>query len=49
MVSEVSKIILTQVAPIYRHSTPTGCNPWNTPFSIDIAPLRGEKVLEKPY
>ena len=31
---------------MYRHSTPKGCSYLNTPFSIDIAPLRGETVLE---
>ena len=28
------------------NSTPTGCSYLNIIFSIDIAPLRGEKVLE---
>ena len=31
----------------YRHSTPLECDSLNAPFSIEIAPLRGEESAKK--
>ena len=42
-------ITLTQVATYYRHSTPLECDRVNTPFAIDISPLRGGERDENAF
>ena len=48
----VNSLSITQVAIYYSHceaiALPLECDSLNTPFSIDIAPLRGEESAKKP-